>query len=120
MKHYVISEPTNAATYSNLILLNKHYSAIESRQWSKFKKRFIKRFLKRHGKLICHYCKRDDLTENGPDNIATIDHILPRSLGGKDVDKNALICCSSCNRKKASSSKEEFEASKYLTRKKKK
>jgi len=43
----------------------------------------------------CQYCgeqfTRQDLT---------IDHVIPRSLGGKSIWENVACCCVDCNRKK--------------------
>lgn len=43
----------------------------------------------------CQYCKTK-LTSRQ----ATLDHVLPRSLGGKSSWKNLVCACSHCNRKK--------------------
>lgn len=40
----------------------------------------------------CQYC--------GTFKNLTIDHIIPRSKGGKDTWENLVACCSSCNTKK--------------------
>jgi 5-methylcytosine-specific restriction endonuclease McrA len=52
----------------------------------------------------CVYCgegKRKDLT---------IDHVVPKSKGGKDTWKNLVTACFKCNNKKASLSLKEFGA----------
>lgn len=118
MKHLVIVEPTSARPYSNLVLLNKFYSWLESLAWAKFKKSFIKKELKEKGKLVCAYCGRENLTEVGPiTNIATVDHVIPRSKGGKDEFSNVVVCCFGCNKSKSDQSVEDFKSSKYLIRK---
>ena len=43
----------------------------------------------------CQYCSCIVNTEN-----ATIDHVLPRSRGGKHEWNNVVTCCLKCNRKK--------------------
>ena len=43
----------------------------------------------------CQYCGVHCKSSN-----VTIDHILPRSLGGKTVWSNVVAACHSCNRKK--------------------
>jgi len=48
----------------------------------------------------CQYCG----TKRGP---FTIDHILPRSLGGKDTWENLVCACNSCNNKKGDRSPHE-------------
>lgn len=43
----------------------------------------------------CQYCAKDLKKES-----ATIDHVIPRSKGGKTVWENVVIACSRCNLKK--------------------
>lgn len=38
----------------------------------------------------CHYCHRADIP-------LTVDHIIPRALGGPDTAENLVACCSDCN-----------------------
>lgn len=38
----------------------------------------------------------------------TVDHITPKSKGGKTEDSNLVICCKSCNGLKSSKSKERY------------
>jgi len=38
----------------------------------------------------------------------TIDHVIPRSKGGKDSFENCVACCESCNHKKADRSLEQM------------
>jgi 5-methylcytosine-specific restriction endonuclease McrA len=45
---------------------------------------------------LCQYCSRALLAKQ-----ATIDHIVPRALGGKDSFSNCVTACSDCNLKKA-------------------
>jgi 5-methylcytosine-specific restriction endonuclease McrA len=66
-------------------------------------------------KLTCTYCRKTNLriqfdNKKVPHNIlATIDHIIPISLGGGVFDKdNVCVCCSKCNSKKGNMSIEEF------------
>lgn len=40
----------------------------------------------------CQYC--------GSEDKLTIDHIIPKSLGGQDTWENMVVACSSCNIKK--------------------
>lgn len=68
----------------------------------KFKNRGVrlnrKRIYKRDNNQ-CVYC--------GSEKNLTIDHILPRSRGGKNSWTNLVTCCSSCNRKKGDRTPEE-------------
>ena len=45
----------------------------------------------------CQYCRKPF-----PRNELTIDHVHPKSLGGKTIWENVVCCCISCNRKKGS------------------
>jgi CRISPR/Cas system Type II protein with McrA/HNH and RuvC-like nuclease domain len=40
----------------------------------------------------CAYCESEEKL--------TIDHIVPQSKGGKDMTKNVVCCCHSCNQSK--------------------
>ena len=69
------------------------------RQYDKFNVRDIKYSRENvfaRDKFICQYCghqfKRDDLT---------IDHVIPKSLGGTNKWTNVVACCKPCNHKKA-------------------
>ncbi len=50
----------------------------------------------------CQYCG-----EKFPRSELTIDHVVPRSLGGKSVWENVVCCCMDCNRKKGGRTPEE-------------
>ena len=54
----------------------------------------------------CHWCGRP-LTPFGPSKVQrkpmsqdapTLDHLLPRTLGGTDAQKNLVLACHKCNR----------------------
>lgn len=50
-------------------------------------------------------------TENGvtrPKNLATIDHIIPTSSGGRDLQDNYVVMCSSCNNKRGNRTFKDF------------
>lgn len=47
----------------------------------------------------CHYCG-----ETAPDVKLQIDHILPRSKGGTDDERNLIAACEACNRGKSDAS----------------
>lgn len=51
--------------------------------------------------IVCFYCKWKTRKGNG----LTVDHIIPKSLGGKPDGKNVVHCCRQCN---------EFKDSKLL------
>lgn len=52
--------------------------------------------------FMCLYCGKIFKS-----NELTIDHIIPKSKGGKSTWDNTCACCSSCNRKKANKSLKE-------------
>lgn len=43
----------------------------------------------------CQYCNKKVLN-----NVATIDHVIPKSQGGQTNWKNCVTCCQTCNRLK--------------------
>lgn len=47
----------------------------------------------RRDKHVCAYCGRGDLP-------LTIDHIIPKSMGGEDSWENLITACLPCNNKK--------------------
>lgn len=51
---------------------------------------------------ICQYCAKHFHT-----SLLTLDHIIPRSKGGRETWDNLCACCSACNKKKADNSLEE-------------
>jgi len=48
---------------------------------------------------VCQYC--------GKNGNLTIDHIIPKSKGGKDNWENTVVCCIRCNNKKGDKTPEE-------------
>ena len=48
----------------------------------------------------CFYCGRKFTTPNDPE--LTIDHVIPKSLGGSNDDGNLVPCCIKCNQEKNS------------------
>jgi 5-methylcytosine-specific restriction endonuclease McrA len=44
------------------------------------------------GNPTCHYCNRPLR-----DGLATLEHIVPKSLGGSNDDANCVIACRRCN-----------------------
>jgi 5-methylcytosine-specific restriction endonuclease McrA len=56
---------------------------------------FSRRNLFRRDKNTCQYCGRKYSTED-----LSIDHVVPRSLGGKSSWTNCVVACLSCNSRK--------------------
>ena len=65
-------------------------------------------FLSKHG-FVCHYCGK---------GASSIDHKLPKSMGGSDDEENLLPACKFCNSNKGSQTYEKFIQSTLLLAKK--
>lgn len=57
---------------------------------------FSRKNLFKRDRYTCQYCGLQPGTEE-----LTIDHLIPRSRGGKSVWENAVLACIACNAKKA-------------------
>lgn len=57
---------------------------------------FSRKNLFKRDRYTCQYCGSQPGTEE-----LTIDHLIPRSRGGKSVWENAVLACVACNAKKA-------------------
>jgi len=55
--------------------------------------------------IFCHYCGTicniGDTTKTMTDDSGTVDHIIPKSKGGKDTIDNCVLSCRKCNSQKA-------------------
>ncbi|MBC7461005.1 MAG: HNH endonuclease [Thermoleophilia bacterium] len=54
---------------------------------------------------LCHYCQRAMTLRTFAiqeprlaDSDATVEHLVPRVLGGRDVPENLVAACHACNR----------------------
>jgi hypothetical protein len=54
-----------------------------TRQWRSIRKRILRR-----DQYICQYCGQE---------ANTVDHVVPRKLGGLDNDDNLVASCTRCN-----------------------
>jgi 5-methylcytosine-specific restriction endonuclease McrA len=54
-----------------------------TRQWRSIRERILRR-----DGFICQYCAQE---------ASTVDHVIPRRLGGLDTDDNLVAACSKCN-----------------------
>ena len=61
-----------------------------------YKIRLSRRNLFERDQHTCQYCGR-----RLPKSELTIDHVLPRSRGGKDTWENLVLACSACNTRKS-------------------
>ena len=79
-------------------------TVIKLRRYIKFPYRKVelsrKNIMRRDGHE-CQYC--------GSRNHLTIDHVVPRSRGGKDTWENLVTACVACNNKKSNRTPEEAE-----------
>jgi 5-methylcytosine-specific restriction endonuclease McrA len=73
------------------VILLRAYAGIPRREVS-----FSRRNLYRRDGYSCQYCGR----RRPPDELS-IDHVLPRSRGGKTTWDNCVLACVRCNTKKA-------------------
>lgn len=60
-----------------------------------------KRNIYRRDNYRCQYCGRTNIP-------LTTDHIIPKSLGGKDTWENLVTACTECNTKKGAKTSKEF------------
>jgi 5-methylcytosine-specific restriction endonuclease McrA len=117
-RHLVKIDNPHIQSVASLILLTREYKHQQLQDWFDFRDKFLSK-----RKLVCTYCKRDDLIKDQPNhirkqlpNLATIDHIYPLSEGGAKFDeKNCTVACPKCNRKKGAKILKNFK--KYLTSK---
>jgi 5-methylcytosine-specific restriction endonuclease McrA len=54
-----------------------------TRHWRSIRSRVLRR-----DQFICQYCNQE---------ATTVDHVIPRRLGGLDSDDNLVASCSRCN-----------------------
>lgn len=57
---------------------------------------FSRRNIFKRDRFTCQYCN----TQPGPEEL-TIDHVLPKSRGGRSTWENCLLACVNCNKVKA-------------------
>jgi len=57
---------------------------------------YSKKLVLERDDYVCQYCRRNLTTKS-----ATIDHVLPRSRGGKSTFENTVAACAPCNTFKA-------------------
>lgn len=111
LKPRVLSDNPNIKSHAALVLLNRKFYELTRpakpawRIWLSFRNRFLKKVEKKHGTLECFYCGLKPLYKNSKITPykyrATIDHVLPRSRGGREYDEsNLVVCCAYCNHRK--------------------
>ena len=112
-------DDVHVSSYANLVLLNKTYASMESKRWNRARRAFLLEQRKK-GNLHCFYCKKTDLKLHTSSRAhqATVDHYIPKSGGGdKFSSSNFVVCCHSCNQRKANMTPDEFLNSDYIKKK---
>lgn len=95
--YYDIKLPRGNVFKLPCVLMLKQYVLIPVKRLNITKNNIFKR-----DGYICQYCSKKTFGKD-----ATIDHILPRSRGGRHRWENVVCCCKSCNEKKADRKPEE-------------
>lgn len=65
---------------------------------------FSRRHLARRDRMSCQYCGRGN-----SDSALTIDHVVPKSKGGKSTWENCVLSCFDCNSLKKNKSMDEVK-----------
>ena len=82
--------------------ITKHHWAKNKRNFKVFKPSKFNIFTRDEGK--CTYCEKELRFED-----ATLDHIQPKSKGGKTTWDNLTLACEGCNLKKSNKDPENFK-----------
>lgn len=85
--------------HDTLVERVKEMRYARDRAWTKWRSALIAR-----DGFMCRYCRRND-------DPLTIDHVLPRSLGGGDDLANLALACRPCNSSKGARTPQEWRAS---------
>jgi len=100
-RHIILVDDPDITSYASYILLKRHYyESYDYTNWLAFRDYYLASY----DILTCKYCGKTNLKINttNTNELATIDHIRPRSKGGAEYDYNNLcVCCYTCNQKKA-------------------
>jgi 5-methylcytosine-specific restriction endonuclease McrA len=115
-RNKVFVDNPHPQSLAHLILLIAHYEYKEQKKWLQFRYKYLKSqtkvwfkpwtwFSSKPWTLTCNYCKKSNLVEDikltNESHLATIDHIIPLSKGGKKFDrKNLCVACYPCNSNK--------------------
>lgn len=100
-------ESTSRASY---LLLKDYFTKQILDEWEKFRNAFFDK----HEPLTCHYCSKTGLVREIQDpcnkeqlkTLATVDHIIPLSKGGKKYDESiCVVACFPCNNRKKDKTK---------------
>jgi HNH endonuclease len=107
-----------------MVLIGSEIAAEQHKRTRSRKLKWIRALYIRDGRL-CVYCGREMMTLPGveawehepgirlPGDFPTLDHIVPKSQGGRTVLDNLVIACATCNGKKGNQatyvSKQQFK-----------
>lgn len=102
MKHTVLTRNPHISSLAALVLLKRTLRDTELAEWLLFRTAYLTKQRLVYGDLICVYCGKPGLLEEGANNVlATIDHIHPKCEGGSKYDEsNLAVACFKCNQKK--------------------
>jgi 5-methylcytosine-specific restriction endonuclease McrA len=102
LKLYFLDRITVLETYENRVVRSEHLSVgipavAMTKEYFNFKKgvKFSRHNLYLRDLYTCQYCGDTFRTEE-----LTIDHVIPRTLGGKTVWENTVASCKPCNSNK--------------------
>jgi 5-methylcytosine-specific restriction endonuclease McrA len=105
----VFVEYPHRESRASYLLLRDQLVKVMIDEWEVFRNQIFDDYEAQHHTLTCHYCKRSGLVREIQDpcdrsqlkTLATIDHIVALSKGGKKYDReNCRISCSPCNNKR--------------------
>lgn len=88
-------DPDIIRTISTIIRVPRVILLIRYNRMPRREVRFNRINIFRRDGELCQYCGR-----KFPRSELTLDHVVPRSLGGTTVWENIVCCCGVCNRKK--------------------
>jgi 5-methylcytosine-specific restriction endonuclease McrA len=107
IRYIVLDKVEVMAWYDDWIVRSANWSTrvpavimLKEYQKPKSTMRLSKRNIFLRDQYVCQYCETS-VTEA----TATLDHVLPQSLGGKTTWENSATACKPCNYKKAASTK---------------
>ncbi|HSE83400.1 MAG TPA: HNH endonuclease [Thermodesulfobacteriota bacterium] len=90
-----IKEEDAVRTISKIIKIPRVIVLVRYDRMPKKEVKFNRINIFRRDEDACQYCR-----EKFPRSELTIDHVVPRTLGGKSVWENVVCCCIECNRRK--------------------
>ena len=104
----VLVQDPDLQSRAALILLKRalirHCAYYGYQGWLRFRWETLHKWQAERGFLECEYCGLKPLiidADNKHPMVATLDHVIPRSKGGAEMDlSNLVVACRPCNAKK--------------------